>query len=285
MSAPNLPQTVVTMLASSAMRNHHAIWHFVRNRWHVLSLAQQADYEAQGWKPPRLNPLARPADPVPPPPRDPGAGLDFLFMHRRMIEHVNAILEEEQNPAYPRVEGWAPIPWDHADPDWPMPPVYAPEVARAKDPTLTAQFQSLVGATLENDTWLASRELDHVGTEIEDGIHNWMHMHWSAAPWFTNAPGQDINDPRNDYLGSTYSSHVNKAFWKLHGWIDERIAQWERASGRTANFSQSWEGPAMHDHGPHETAIGVRPLTPAEADHASHVFLWALSRAARERGW
>ena len=281
MSAPELPRPVVLMLASADMRRHHAIWHFVRNRWHVLSAADQADYTAEQWAPPRLNPLARPGDPVPAPPRDAGAGLDFLYMHRRMIESVDEMLADAADPSYPRVEGWSPIPWDHDDTDWPVPAVYDPGVAPAKDPAQTAAWQATVASTFENDAWLATQELDDVGSEIEDGIHNWMHMHWSAAPWYTEAPGQDPDDPRNDYLGSTYSSHVNKAFWKLHGWIDDRIAQWEQASGRQADFTQSWEGPAMHGHGPHhglETIVPTRPLTAAEAQHASQVFRWALER-------
>ncbi len=279
MSAPDLPRRVVLMLASAEMRSHHAIWHFVRNHWHALDAADRASYAAEGWEPPRLNPLPRPEDPVPAPPRDPGAGLDFLFMHRRMIEHVNELLSEEQDPAYPRVEGWAPIPWDDDDPDWPMPPVYDPDVADSKDPSVTAMYQAEVAATFESDAWLASQDLDTVGATIEDGIHNWMHMHWSAAPWFTGAPGQDPNDVRNDYLGSTYSSHVNKVFWKLHGWIDDRIGQWERASGRQADFTGSWEGPTSHSH--HGIQSIERPLRPPEIEHANHMFRWALARATR----
>src|SRR3712207_5921244 len=33
----------------------------------------------------------------------------------------------------------------------------------------------------------------------------------------------------HDYLGDFHSSHVNPIFWKLHGWIDDRIEGWFRA--------------------------------------------------------
>lgn len=33
-------------------------------------------------------------------------------------------------------------------------------------------------------------------------------------------------DPKYDYLGDFYSSHVNPLFWKLHGWVDDRIEDW-----------------------------------------------------------
>jgi hypothetical protein len=34
------------------------------------------------------------------------------------------------------------------------------------------------------------------------------------------------DDPKYDYLGEFYSSHVNPVFWRLHGWIDDRIEDW-----------------------------------------------------------
>jgi hypothetical protein len=132
-------------------------------------------------------------------------------MHRGMIEQVNAALGQAGDPAYPRVEGWSPIPWRHDDPDWPM-PVYEGQNPTAKAPETTANWQRVVAEGYENRAWLQTFTVDRLGTEIERGIHNWIHMHWAAAPWYRELPGQDPDDPRNDFLGSTYSSHVNKAF-------------------------------------------------------------------------
>src|SRR5690348_17642059 len=68
-----------------------------------------------------------------------------------------------------------------------------------------------------------------------------MHIRWSAAPRDpeTNAwlplgrPDPDISEkwdnPRYDWLGEFYSSHVNPVFWRLHGWIDDRIDDWYQA--------------------------------------------------------
>lgn len=36
-------------------------------------------------------------------------------------------------------------------------------------------------------------------------------------------------DPENDALVEPFSSHVNPIFWRLHGWIDDRIEDWYRA--------------------------------------------------------
>ena len=67
-----------------------------------------------------------------------------------------------------------------------------------------------------------------------------MHMRWSSQPTMhrTDAdPTQPdaiiptaFDDPGYDFLGDTYSSHVNYIFWKLHGWIDNRIEDWKAAT-------------------------------------------------------
>ena len=73
-----------------------------------------------------------------------------------------------------------------------------------------------------------------------------MHIRWSAPPRDpeTNAllplgrPDEDISDrwdnPKYDWLGEFYSSHVNPIFWRLHGWIDDRIEDWASAHDRIA---------------------------------------------------
>jgi len=55
--------------------------------------------------------------------------------------------------------------------------------------------------------------------------------------------------PAYDYLGDTYSSHVNPIFWKLHGWIDNRIEDWKNEHGITGEiqWKGTWVGP-MHGH-------------------------------------
>src|SRR3712207_9485858 len=38
------------------------------------------------------------------------------------------------------------------------------------------------------------------------------------------------DDHSNDDLGDFYSSHVHPTFWRLHGWIDDRINDWAAAN-------------------------------------------------------
>jgi hypothetical protein len=66
-----------------------------------------------------------------------------------------------------------------------------------------------------------------------------MHMHWSIAP----PADPNSLDELNEWLGSPFWSHVNRHFWKLYGWIDDRIYAWEDACGEEADLSESWEGP------------------------------------------
>jgi hypothetical protein len=92
---------------------------------------------------------------------------------------------------------------------------------------------------LKNPMFLASLTLGSLGNLIEFEIHNQMHMRWSSTPRDPKS-GEPSNrspfdfdtkwdDPKYDYLGDFYSSHVNPLFWRLHGWADDRIEDWFNA--------------------------------------------------------
>ncbi len=67
------------------------------------------------------------------------------------------------------------------------------------------------------------------------------------------------DDPSYDWLGDTYSSHVNRVFWKLHGWVDNRIEDWKQANN--VNGPIQWRG----------TWLGKMP--PHPAPHSLHAIL------------
>lgn len=219
---------------------YHALWHFVRNQkeWEKLPIEEKQPLIDEGWSTPRFTDQL-------------GAGIDFLFMHRNMISMVNEWakppVEEGHHHAFsPIVVGWIDVPWDHADPVWPMPkvdlmtdPVLTKMFGRSKDPVVTAQYQQRCIDRYNNRNWLRSVTLDSFGTELESSIHGWFHMHWSSSP----PADPNSLDTTNDWLGSPFSSHVNRHFWKLHGWIDDRIKAWEDANGTIADISSGWDGP------------------------------------------
>lgn len=235
MAYPDLPNAVKRMLASAAMRQHHRIWHAVRRKstWNGLTPTQRQQLAAAGWQPPRFE-------------SDPGAGIDFLGMHREMIAHVNQAFSTVADPNWQRVTGWNPIPWRSDDADWPVPNwTGAPAAAvDARSAARVQQMKTLAETQFQRQSWLTTISLDRLGDEIEWTIHGWMHMRWSAPPF---ADPNSV-DPANDWLFDPWSSHVNKTFWKLHGWIDDRIGDWERANHATADLSQAWSGPPTMHH-------------------------------------
>jgi hypothetical protein len=109
---------VIDVMATRAMRMHHALWHTARNGWAAFSDAARDAFRERGWEPPRPALTAdREVE------FDNGAGEDFLFMHRQMIAEVNEILAEVGDPQHPRVEGWSSIP-DPDDVEYPVPPPF-----------------------------------------------------------------------------------------------------------------------------------------------------------------
>jgi hypothetical protein len=111
--------------------------------------------------------------------------------------------------------------------------------------------------------------LGELGSRLEFSIHNALHMRWSSQPTM-NRPDADptqpdatiptaFDDPSYDFLGDTYSSHVNYIFWKLHGWIDNRIEDWKAANGVTGepHWVGTWMGKMEMPSMP-----GMEPLPP-----------------------
>jgi hypothetical protein len=224
-----LPPMIKSMLASAPVRAYHHLWHLVRNEddWNSLTIEQKNEL-GPDWVAPRFE-------------QESGGGLDFLYMHRVMIKMVNDHLSQMPDPNYSKVEGWNPIPFDHNDETWPMPLLWGGAhraFAWAKNPLTSKDFKRRVLEEFRNEEWLKQQTLDVLGSELESTIHGWMHLHWSEKT--PENPWEDSVE--NDWLGAPYSSHVNDAFWKLHGFIDETIDLWEQATGETADFSDSWAG-------------------------------------------
>jgi hypothetical protein len=182
-----------------------------------------------------------------------------------MIADVNAILAQVGDPNYPRVQGWLGVP-PPGDPSYPVPPAWFDPGSQAWMPFATLErIKSDVfyhkrfrfwQKAFTDPTFLRSVSLGKLGVIIEMTIHNAMHMRWAAFSGSTRpdplqptgdidpTKGEEIgvewDDPRYNFLGDTYSSHVNPIFWKLHGWIDERIEGWKIANGVFGN--DFWKG-------------------------------------------
>lgn len=272
MAHPDLPSNVKAMTASSKMRWRHRYWHLVKNERFINNPSAADLVKALadiGWTA-RLT-------------GEPGSGIDFLAMHRKMIGHVNHMLMSANDPNWPKVEGWSEIPKDDDDEDWPEPSIpgldapdsWPPEIA----PTLNAISAARSAARKQRMFALETRfrdpdylqrpetTLDALGHDVEITVHNWMHMRYAAMP---PADGE-TEDVSNDWLGAPFSSHVNPYFWKLHGWIDDCIGYWERARGETADMSDAWQAP---DHAPpwDELDMGTDTLSVAKSTPRGALF-------------
>lgn len=266
----DLPPGVRRTLATRDHRLHHFLWHLIRNSWHEVA---PADRIAFGQRHPRWVP-AQPRVRVGPrgPELNPDCGEAFLYMHRRMLADVNAALAAEGAPA---IVPWADIP-DVTDPDYPVPG--RRQAGPADDPksdAALAELRQRAASVLQVDT-LRQLPLARVGAYVEAAIHDVLHMRWAAedpGPMdrfprqvdpLDLAPVIDpaLDDPAVDWLGHPYSSHVNRVFWALHGWVDTVITAWLRARNLTdVAWTDQWVGEMPSHAGPHHpTVAAVRPL-------------------------
>lgn len=277
MALTQLPQSVVLMMASKEHRLWHYLWHGFRNNWERLTPVQQQSVldVYPGWQPPRPTLDANRKIM-----RDNDSGEDFLYMHRIMIMMVNGILANEGNPNYPWIQGWKkiPRPWDS---DYPVPPTYSSGDPRfdeifKRTKTDDAFWQFFAGEEqrFTDLDYLRSVTLGQLGSDLEWTIHNNMHARWSAEspmgyrPNFLDITSEPVderwNQPEYNWLFDFYSSHVNPIFWKLHGWVDDRIDDWKRVNrADDYEWKGTWIGnPAPHGPHHHAALMGV----PAEID-------------------
>lgn len=238
-------------------RFYHYLWHRIRNSWLRLTENERDAVRRiePAWVPPRpaLDALRRPI-------RDNDSGEDFLFMHRQMLALVNAILVEVNSPHYPRVEGWLRVP-PPDDPDYPIPDFPDSGLEEIKSDEYFEQFIAPWEQQYTDPVYLRGVTLGQLGSDIEFTIHNDLHMRWAAPSPVGYRPTTAItlsideqwDAPAYDYLGDTYSSHVNPIFWKLHGWVDDRIEDWKRARGLSGaiEWRGTWLGLAVHHHQDH----------------------------------
>lgn len=285
-----LNPTLLAWLVSPEHRLFHQLWHASRDKWHTLSDDKRDALRGIGWQPgPRDNERdARGAR------KDRnGSGVDFFFMHRHMLGTARSMqdLPSWQYFPLPQPEllrdrpGFARY-FDNHD-GTSLPPTWLAEgddeytqwVADLKTAeTYQSNFQ-VWESQYRDPQYLSKLTLGQFGSEVELGLHDWLHMRWASVPR-DPSNGQpvplarDLDDfaarwfaPENDFLGDPFSSHVNPVFWHFHGWIDDRIEDWFRAHerfhpgevsrlevngvhwfapGRWVEVDDPWLGPVTH---------------------------------------
>lgn len=264
MAIPVLPKDVIDIMSSRMMRIHHYLWHETRNMWLRYDEQTKKNLRSLGWEPPRPSKDAL-GHWIP----DNDSGEDFFFMHREMIKTVNNILDKIGQNDYPRVTGWGMIPPPN-DLDYPVPPAWLTGIIEVDENLVKVKGDSYFKEIQQwerkfrDQTILKENTLGWLGANIENTIHNSMHMRWCSKlselrPDNDSNPSPDIIDrkwdnPIYNWLGDTYSSHVNPVFWKIHGWVDDCVTVWANAnkiSQDNIKWKGNWNGPmqvaAKHD--------------------------------------
>lgn len=280
-----LPPGVVNLFASRMHRLHHALWHGLRDNWEWLESNEKAQITKLRWNPPRPNQRKYKNGWMPFTKN--GSGIDFLFMHREMIiEFDQAMVSESADPNV----GWDVIPEPGRFPEFEVPDSWTlPQpiewlerrFAVVKSDDFYWSRMRWWDRQFHDHSYLCNLTLGQLGSLLETSVHNDMHMRWASQPMdpTTGKPttlGRDADDidpkwdrPDYDFLGETYSSHVNPIFWRLHKWVDKIVDEWYAAQtnidqtrvtrkgigvvnwfekGPWVEVDMPWSSPYMHAH-------------------------------------
>lgn len=270
---PVIPTQVVAEMAQRRRRVHQYLWHRLRKSWLRLTEDERRAIRDinPAWVPsrPALDVTRRPL-------RDNDSGEDFLFWHRRLIAIADGNLKSVGDPSYPRVEGWRRVP-PPGDADYPVPDFPESELDEVKSARYFEQVIAPCERLYTDVDYLRGVTLGQLGSDLEFTIHGAMHLRWAAPSPVGYRPstatveevGREWDAPAYDYLGDTYSSHVNPLFWKIHGWVEDRVGDWKRAHRITSEivWKGVWVGPTAHLTCPH----GAPPAATEEVIAADDV--------------
>ncbi|WP_433783441.1 pyoverdine maturation tyrosinase PvdP [Pseudomonas frederiksbergensis] len=281
---------LLAWLISAEHRLFHQLWHASRDKWHKLSKDQQGALRGIGWQP---GPRGNERDARGPRKDRNGSGIDFFFMHRHMLGTARSMQDLPSWSSFPMPQpelerdrqGFARY-FDNHD-GTALPPTwlaaedteYTQWVSDIKTAeTFHSNFQ-VWESRYRDPRYLSKLTLGQFGSEVELGLHDWLHMRWASVPRdpsngqpvpFARDPADFAARwyaPENDFLGDPFSSHVNPVFWHFHGWIDDRLEDWFRAHerfhpgelsrlevngvpwfapGRWVEVDDPWLGPSTH---------------------------------------
>ncbi|MCP1477779.1 hypothetical protein J2Y88_000090 [Pseudomonas chlororaphis] len=300
-----LSPELLAWLVSPQHRLFHQLWHASRDRWHSLPKDKRNSLRGLGWQP---GPLKHERDARGRRKHRNASGVDFLFMHRHMLLQARSLQPDlvswQQLPLpSPRLEqdrqGFIRYYENHDGCS--VPPAWIAdddeEFTRwlhglKSDAAFYGNFQ-VWESQYQDPEYLSRLTLGQFGSEVELGLHDWLHMRWADVAR-DPANGMPVMEARvssdfagrwylaqNDFLGDPFSSHVHPMFWKFHGWIDDRIDDWFRAHerfhpgevlrrevngvpwfapGRWVEIDDPWLGASTHGCGPLGNAPGEMSL-------------------------
>jgi hypothetical protein len=250
---PQLPEEVIKYMSQRGVRQMHYMWHQTRNRWNSLTDAEKEILTKMGWYVPRPSRYRNQSVIY-----DNDSGEDFLYMHREMINQVNEILANGDYDYGTEIEGWDEIPAPN-DTLYPVPQLKNGTIQTVKTDEFYLNILLPISQKFKDPNYLRTITLGELGARLEFDIHNSLHLRWAdfnkdfkpiPNPWWDlNAIDKKWDDPSYDHLGDFYSSQIHPLFWKLHGWVDDRIYDWQDANGiEEIIWKGTWVGPMNMDH-------------------------------------
>ncbi|MFJ3119034.1 twin-arginine translocation signal domain-containing protein [Pseudomonas protegens] len=317
-----LSPALLAWLVSPQHRLFHQLWHASRDRWHTLPKDKRNSLRGLGWQP---GPVKHERDARGRRKHRNASGIDFLFMHRHMLLHARSL--------QPDLVSWQQLPqpcarleqdrqafiryYENHD-GCSVPPAWVADDDEEftqwlhglkSDAAFYGNFQ-VWESQYQDPEYLSRLTLGQFGSEVELGLHDWLHMRWAdvardpsnGMPVMEARLSSDFAgrwyQPQNDFLGDPFSSHVHPMFWKFHGWIDDRIDDWFRAHeryhpgevlrrevngvpwfapGRWVEIDDPWLGASTHGCGPLGNAPGEMSLE-MDQEVMKLALLIALSR-------
>lgn len=241
------------------MRYQHFLWKSLRENWLDLDVSTQKAITKLGWAPPRPSAFKKlNGDQIVL--ADNFAGEDFLFNYRQMLAKVNQLVA---GTAYSKVTGWTRCP-PPSDPKWSVPPAYdvsgnsalTTSIANIKSDAFYWDVIVPAEEELTDPDTLRTMTLGQLGSKLEFGLHKYMLLRFSELTAIGirdsgSNPIPDIDESWDDlsyrWLGDAYSAHVNPAFWKIQGWLDNYIELWRKANGiETIKWKGTWQSGPMN---------------------------------------
>jgi len=218
---------------------HHAPWHIAR-------FPDNTALRGPGTNFPDLKAL-----------NEVGSGEQFLRFHRIMVRVFKWVLQNTPGPRYQ----YAP---------WPKFPLWLSNEFDVARPSFLldayAEVQRLItnGTADELGNCIEATELD---TRPVANIHNLAHgtIHRYEVRHF----GENNPRLRDAGMNSFSTAPHNEHFWGLHGWIDERFADWQRNHGEVVDQSPL---PPQHSGHEHMLTLEFRGLPTVAPDLEHRVF-------------
>lgn len=249
-----LLQALTAQMSLRSTRYHHYLWHNMRDNWNSFTPEIQQEFTDLGWAPPRPA-IAVNADGTTSVITDNGSGEDFLYMHSQMIALAKSIVGNDSDI----VASWTTLPAPN-DTQYPVPSPYTIPYSNATTASTANQKSddfynkniAPLEATFTNPEQLRNMTLGELGSRLEFTVHNWLHMRFSNVSAYGYRSGYKgtipyidpmWDDPQYSWLGDFYSSQVDPVFWKLHGWVNDRVEDWRVANNLTEIiWNGTWTG-------------------------------------------